>query len=124
MAALLLLAGWGPAVAQPTHDHAAVPAKAEAWRWSWDANVFVRWNYQRRAFRDFQEFESQNWFMGAGERTVGRGRVRLAAMLSLEPLTIQDVGSPQVFQTGETFREAPLIDYQHPHDLVMGAGIT
>ena len=32
------------------------------------------------------------------------------------------IGSPQVFQTGEMFRDAPLIDYQHPHDLVMGLG--
>ena len=43
-------------------------------------------------------------------------------MLSLEPWTLKDIGSPQAFQTGETFRRAPLIDYQHPHDLIMGLG--
>ena len=44
-------------------------------------------------------------------------------MLSLEALTLRDIGSPQVFQTGETFGgRAPLIDYQHPHDLFMGLG--
>jgi hypothetical protein len=43
-------------------------------------------------------------------------------MFSLEPLTLADIGSPQVFQTGETFRQAPLVDYQHPHDLVMALG--
>jgi hypothetical protein len=43
-------------------------------------------------------------------------------MLSFEPFTIQDIGSPQVFQTGETFQQAPLVDYQHPHDLLMGLG--
>jgi hypothetical protein len=43
-------------------------------------------------------------------------------MFSLEPFTLQDLGSPQVFQTGETFQGAPLIDYQHPHDLVMALG--
>ena len=36
----------------------------------------------------------------------------------------KDIGSPQAFQTGETFRRAPLIDYQHPHDLIMGLGAT
>jgi hypothetical protein len=41
-------------------------------------------------------------------------------MLTLEPFTLKALGSPQVFQTGETFEGAPLIDYQHPHDLVMG----
>jgi hypothetical protein len=43
-------------------------------------------------------------------------------MVSLEALTLRDLGSPQVFQTGETFRGAPLLDYQHPHDLVMALG--
>jgi hypothetical protein len=43
-------------------------------------------------------------------------------MLSAEPFTIADLGSPQVFQTGETFARAPLIDYQHPHDLIMQLG--
>jgi hypothetical protein len=43
-------------------------------------------------------------------------------MLSLEPVTLKDIGSAQAFQVGETFRGAPLIDYQHPHDLIMGLG--
>jgi hypothetical protein len=43
-------------------------------------------------------------------------------MFSFEPFTLRDIGSPQVFQTGETFRGAPLIDYQHLHDLVMNLG--
>jgi hypothetical protein len=38
-------------------------------------------------------------------------------MISLEPFTLKDIGSPQVFQTGETFNDQRLIDYQHPHDL-------
>ena len=43
-------------------------------------------------------------------------------MFSFEPFTLQDIGSPQVFQTGETFNGGPLIDYQHPHDLIMNLG--
>jgi hypothetical protein len=45
-------------------------------------------------------------------------------MASLEALTMADIGSPQVFQAGETFGGVPLVDYQHPHDLIMGAGVT
>jgi plastocyanin len=75
------------------------------------------------AFRDFQEIESQNWFMGAGEREGLGGRLLVHTMISLEPFTIQPLGSPQVFQTGETYRQAPLIDYQHPHDLFMGLSV-
>lgn len=120
--ALLVLCTAHGAVAQEQHVHAAPTDAAPAWRWNFDANVFVGWNYQYRKFRDFQEVESQNWFMAAGERPAGRGRFRVHAMLSLEPLTIQDLGSPQVFQTGETFEGTALVDYQHPHDLLMGLG--
>jgi hypothetical protein len=40
-------------------------------------------------------------------------------MFSFEPSTLRRLGSAQVFQTGETLDGAPLIDYQHPHDLFM-----
>jgi hypothetical protein len=110
--------------AQTEHAHAMpMPAADDTtWTWSWDANAFVGWNYQRRKFTDFDRIESQNWLMGGGERRWGRDRVRLHSMLSFEPFTIQPLGSPQVFQTGETFENAPLIDYQHPHDLIMDLG--
>ncbi len=48
--------------------------------------------------------------------------LEFVGMFSLEPFTLRDIGSPQVFQTGETFGGAPLIDYQHPHDLIMNLG--
>ena len=118
---LLCVAG---ASAQTEHQHGAPPPDDRVWTWSWDAAVFVGWNYQLRKFRDFQRIESQNWLMGAGERTLGGGRLRLHSMVSFEPFTMQALGSPQVFQTGETYRQAPLIDYQHPHDLFMDLGAT
>jgi hypothetical protein len=96
--------------------------QARPWRLSWDARVFVGWNYQQRKFRDFQRVESQNWFMGEAERAGSAGRLRFVGMFSLEPFTIQPLGSPEVFQTGETYQRAPLIDYQHPHELIMGLG--
>ena len=119
----------------PDHQHASVNATTRVWTWTGDGNVFAGFNYQRRLFADFSAWESQNWFMGQGERTAGRGRLVLQAMLSLEPFTIgklvyvggQNVvagGSPQLFQTGESFQGAPLVNYQHPHDFVMGLGAT
>lgn len=98
-----------------------VPAPTE-WRWTTDGRVFFGFNYQRRKFTDFSAWESQNWVMANGERPVRSGTLRLASMFSFEAFTLHDIGSPQVFQTGEMFRNAPLIDYQHPHDLVMGLG--
>ena len=66
------------------------------------------------------QVESQNWLMATAARRLGNGSFSLHGMLSFEPFTLRDLGSSQVFQTGETFGGAPLIDYQHPHDLIMG----
>jgi hypothetical protein len=101
-----------------------------------DANVIGGFNYQQRRYFDFAAWESQNWFMAAAARPAGPGRLTLETMVSLEPLTIGRYvyrvdgerftagGSPQLFQTGESFRQLPLVDYQHPHDLIMNLGLT
>jgi hypothetical protein len=121
----------------------------DKWSWSTDANVIFGYNYQQRLFADFWAWESQNWFMASAERRVGMGRLTLSGMFSLEPWTIGRLvygggifesqrvyaftatgervpvgGSPQVFQTGESYLGSPLINYQHPHDLFMGLGAT
>ena len=116
-----------PARAQeaPAQAPAAAPAPAPGhWQWRIDGNAFFGINHQDRKFRDFTAWESQNWLMGMGERPAGGGTLTLSSMLSLEALTLKDIGSSQVFQTGETFGRPPsaLIDYQHPHDLFMGLG--
>lgn len=109
-----------PAQAQdPPHQHTTM---GDAWRWSIEGSVFFGYNYQQREFTDFDEAESQNWLMTAVEKTFGASSLQLLGMFSLEPFTMRDIGSPQVFQTGETFGGAPLIDYQHPHDLIMNLG--
>ncbi len=104
------------------------------WTWSTDANVFIGYNYQQRLFADFSAWESQNWIMVDGSRWAGPGRLTVDAMLSLEPLTVGHLvyaggqrldvgGSPQLFQTGESYQQTPLVNIQHPHDFVMGLGV-
>src|SRR3954464_13504298 len=110
--------------AQSEHHHEGMAMDAPAWKFSWDARVFTGWNYQYRKFTDFQRIESQNWLMAEAQHPVGTGRIRFNGMISLEPFTIQPLGSPEVFQTGETYQQAPLIDYQHPHDLFMEIGVV
>jgi hypothetical protein len=100
------------------HDAPDTPG----WHWTEDASAFFGFNEQERKFRDFHAWESQNWLMVDGTHRIASGTFRATAMTSLEPFTLKKIGSPQVFQTGETFRSAPLIDYQHPHDLIMGLG--
>ena len=107
----------------PGMNHSAsAMSSAPGWHWMEDANVFFGFNDQERRFRDFSAWESQNWFMVDGLNRLKGGTFRVFDMTSLEPFTMHKIGSPQVFQTGETFHLAPLIDYQHPHDLFMGLG--
>jgi hypothetical protein len=93
-----------------------------SWVWSAEGSAFLGYNYQYRKFTDFDAVESQNWISAWAERPVRRARLRLMAMSSIEAATVADLGSPQVFQTGETYKNAPIIDYQHPHDLWMNLG--
>lgn len=74
--------------------------------------------------RGITKFESQNWFMPMAIRKVGRGTLQLRGMFSFEPFTLSPGGSPELFQTGETYRGRPLVDKQHPHDLFMTMSAT
>jgi hypothetical protein len=134
------------AAAQDHQHHQTGDTQAAGWAWTTDANAFFGYNYQQRKFADSRAIESQNWFMLDVSRTIGRGRLTLDAMLSLEPWTIGKLayvgnpgqrtnvgGSPQLFQTGESYLltnsaggedRIPLVNVQHPHDLFMGLGAT
>ena len=119
LAMALLICAPSAFAQEPPHQH---DSTASPWQWTVDGAAFGGYNYQRRKFTDFDEVESQNWLMTALQKTSGANNLNLIAMFSLEPFTLRDLGSPQVFQTGETFNGAPLIDYQHPHDLIMNLG--
>jgi hypothetical protein len=71
------------------------------------------------------QFGAPNWVMGMAQRKVGqRGLFQARAMLSLDPLTVTNGGYPLLFQTGETYKGQPLIDRQHPHDLVSELSVS
>ena len=69
--------------------------------------------------RGVTKFESANWFMPMAYHRLGKGTLQLRSMFSAEPFTFPRGGSPLLFQTGETYKGQPLIDRQHPHDLLM-----
>jgi hypothetical protein len=67
---------------------------------------------------------SANWLMASVEHRVGeRGSFQTQLMLSLEPATVTNRRYPLLFQTGETAYGRPLVDAQHPHDILMSVGI-
>lgn len=99
------------------------PMRMWAWRtgdWLWmlhgDADLGV--NHQGGP-RGTTTHVADNWAMLMGSRYLGPGIVDLRAMGSLEALTVPPGGTPQLFQTGETYQDKPLRDAQHPHDLFM-----
>ncbi len=68
--------------------------------------------------------ESSNWNMVHAQTAIGGGRLSLMMMNSLEPVTFAKLGSPELFQTGESYRGQPLVDRQHPHDFFMNLSAT
>ena len=47
----------------------------------------------------------------------------IRAMVSIDPITVGASGYPLLFQTGETYNGSPLVNRQHPHDLISELGI-
>jgi hypothetical protein len=74
---------------------------------------------QQSGPRGADKLYSPNWFMASAAHNLAGGSLMVTAMISLDPLTITDRSYPLLFQTGETAFGRPLVDAQHPHDLVM-----
>jgi hypothetical protein len=90
----------------------------EGWHLMQDGVLFGTFNRQGGPRGD-TEFKAQNWWMGMWSRPLTQGSLQLNAMLSLDPATVGKRGYSELFQTGEVVDDRPLIDRQHPHDLVM-----
>lgn len=88
------------------------------WLWMLHGDLVGGYN-QQGSPRGSQTWAAENWAMAMGTGRVGPGILDLRAMVSLEALTLPAGGTPQLFQTGETYQNLPLRDKQHPHDLLM-----
>lgn len=105
---------WQPA-AGPKYMHHWVKGD---WLLMFHYNLIVDVNRQGGP-QGVTKAESANWFMPMAYHKLGKGTVQLRSMFSAEPFTFPAGGSPLLFQTGETYKGQPLIDRQHPHDLLM-----
>jgi hypothetical protein len=103
----------------PAQDHLLHSAPA-AWTFMHDGVVFVTVSHQTGP-RGGDEVVSTNWLMGTATRQAGPGRLTLTGMASLERATTGPRGYRELFQVGETYHFIPLVDRQHPHDLLMQA---
>jgi hypothetical protein len=105
---------WMPA-ASPMYG---LMSRAGRWNLMTSYSAHLYYDRQEGPRGDYQ-YGSTNWGMLMANRSVGKDRLQLNAMLSLEPLTVTPGGYPMLFQSGEQYHGNPLVDRQHPHDLFM-----
>ena len=91
------------------------------WMYMVHGSVFMRFNKQDlldKGSRGGKKFDAPNMAMLMGQRAIGqKGLFHFSTMISLDPVTVGSEGYPLLFQTGEAYQGAPLVDRQHPHDL-------
>lgn len=106
-----------------------VMTQTGGWQLSWMAQAFtvdVQESHEvtpaGTVRRGGDKVYSTNWGMLSAQHSFAGGGLMLRTMLSLEPATITDRRYPELFQTGETAYGQPIVDGQHPHNLVMEVG--
>ncbi|HYM76453.1 MAG TPA: hypothetical protein VE377_10795 [Candidatus Dormibacteraeota bacterium] len=101
------------------------PASVAGHQWMWTRDG---WDLMAHGviFIDYSEpggprgagkAESINWGMLMEQHRLGSGTILFRQMFSAESLTSPHPGFPEIFQTGETYHGAPLVDHQHPHNV-------
>lgn len=114
--------------APSTHESSGTswqPASVSGHEWMWTQHgwdfmahgaIFLDYNHQGGP-RGAGKAESVNWGMLMEQHNLGGGTILFREMFSAESLTSPHPGFPELFQTGETYHGAPLIDHQHPHNV-------
>ena len=92
--------------------------QAGDWHLMWMGQGFLV-GTQQSGPRGRDKLYSANWGMLGAARKLGRGSVMLRGMVSLDPLTVTHREYPLLFQTGESAFGQPIVDGQHPHELLM-----
>jgi len=103
---------WEPA-SVPTHEWMAMRG---GWELMAHGVIFTDYN-QQGGPRGEGKAESVNVGMGMEQHALGSGTILLRQMFSAESLTSPHPGFPELFQTGETYHGAQLVDHQHPHNV-------
>lgn len=101
---------------------------SDKWMYMLHGNAYIRYNKQdllEKGSRGGSQFDAPNMVMLMGQRRVGhRGLFHFNTMVSLDPVTVGGNGYPLLFQTGEAYKGQPLVDRQHPHDLISELSIS
>jgi hypothetical protein len=102
---------------------AGLQRMGDAWMTMWQGIANLVYDDQGGPRGDTKAFSS-SMLMLMGRRALEEGAFGLRLMVSADPL-MGRTGYPELFQTGETADGVhPLIDRQHPHNLLMEAAGT
>jgi hypothetical protein len=108
------------------------PASVSGTEWMWMRGgwefmahgvIFAGYN-QQGGPRGGGKAESVNWGMLMEQHKLGAGTILFRQMFSAESLTSPHPGFPELFQTGETYHNEPLVDHQHPHNVFAELSVT
>lgn len=98
------------------------------WMFMLHGNVYVRYNHQDitgKGTRGADQWDAPSMVMAMAQRNAGKkGIFHASLMLSADALITGQKGYPLLFQSGETANGVPLVDRQHPHDLVSGLSVS
>jgi hypothetical protein len=103
--------------------HDGIHTMAGPWMLMLHGYIDQVYNHQGGPRGDAKNY-TNSMFMTMAQRPLGPGTLGLRAMLSMDP-SMGNSGYPELLQTGETADgHSPLIDRQHPHDLLMELAAT
>ncbi len=98
------------------------------WMYMLHGNAFLRYNNQdftNKGSRGDSKVDAPNWIMFMGQRMVGKkGLFHFNTMFSLDHVIAGGSGYPLLFQSGELYKGQPLVDRQHPHDLISELSVS
>ncbi len=94
---------------------------AKSWMFMFHGNIFARYNKQDisgQGSRGGERWDAPDMIMAMAQRKVGtNGLLHFNLMMSTDAIVTGGYGYPLLFQTGESWKNQPLVDRQHPHDL-------
>ena len=108
----------GTAVQPSAWPMPMVMSQAGDWHFMWMGQAYLVAT-QQSGPRGGDKLYSTNWGMLSAARSLGRGALQFRGMVTLEPLTVTKRRYPLLFQTGEGAYGRPIVDGQHPHELLM-----
>lgn len=101
----------------------ALHGQSAGWELMLHGALYVHW-LDDAGDRGREQFGSTNWAMGMARRSAFGGEWTVRAMASLDPLTADECGYPDLLATGEFCDDEPLHDRQHPHDAFMELAVV